>query len=1701
MHIVVHDIQKGQVLITRKSVPTAAKIVAALVSGVVALSVISPASADEAEGVIARDAVSMTTSSSEHSQDSGWYWNLKDSTASKPNWSISAKNAQQPKIDLTNVRSDDSGSTIVVNDQKSYQSITGMGTSVDGSTVGNWWKMDEAHRRSFIKTMLDPVNGMGLNSFRLTIGTSDFTDKNFYTYYDAPNASLNGAAPNWDGDGTNGFSIQQDRDEHIIDFAHAIQQQAAELGVDVSFFASPWTAPGWMKTPTASSQSYPDNSLLLKGGDFNSAYTNDYAKYLVRYVEEYSKEGIPISALTLQNEPLLEINYPSNHMTGTQEVKLATAIKSELTRSTVLNASQRDVKVWAYDHNFDGADAFVAEMKQYPEDWKNVDGLAFHPYGGVPATMGALAASEADKSIHLTERSWWGTTGANWMVDWFRNGSQSYNSWVSMLDSQGKTHHWVGTPDPTPFIQNAADANDVVATPEVYLTSQFSRYVRPGDVRIDSTNGSAATLTNVAFKNPRTGVVTMVVVNQSDKEQSFTAVNNGAQFVSQVPAKQVATYQWSPIDGSRLKDITSDISLADANLSGGGEKSDNGITGLDESSSVEYLVNVRSAGTYKVRYKVKASREDAQDVPISIANAGGVLGTAHYSAANAEASTTQTFITLNKGIQSLKLAFPKGGVDFLGISFEVAPDAQPVPGQLGTGNYADRSGIAVVSDNAQALRKDAYLDYVVDVTRGGKQKVSVEGASDGTGAEDGGIDLYTVDAEGGQTPVGSRIAYGKNAEVELAAGRQTIRVRLSNSGDEFGGLLFGNAVSVSQPVLRESSLKGAVVEVTLLQGAWSHDLDTAQWRLTGAPSGVEYTVARVDDTHAQLTFTTEADVDFDSNITAYLNVSSSQYDGTPDDVLRAPITFTAIDDPETLSAPAAVAYRAGETRITIDGGTFNSAVTKKNATTLSGEISKYVSIASVEVSDPHTLIVKLQWSEQAMYGDLQGDFTLAAAAYDDSDDGGPLHVALRFTGSDEKPSAIALGDSEISLGTEQNKPYRGSASLSDGATRGDYQDYYLDVPQEGDYVVTFSMWDNGQVPNAFKISGGMGLATDNLASISIPNLYNGFGDYKLGLHLAKGQQTLRFELNAEGASMWNLRIKPSSVSQIAGGSNSSTITPEDVDHASTDKVWGIQGSNPSNIGWGEVGSYQDYEINVDEGGVYDIAMEAASGGDGAIAHLQVLDGGTVGQSGELTIPNTGWDGYGVQKLRLTLNPGRHTLRVTTQGTGINYRSLVFTLAQTLETIPVSDKAVALGEDKSYDHQGSLEHGPVKGNYQAFYLDVANEGDYTLDYGFWSNGKSVPEAITISGSAMSDTPVSFPTTGAPATTGARKTLVHLKEGKQTLRVSLDAENVSVWKLNLQPVAVHDIGKVQGSAGQVRLQPGDAIGGSNDKGWGIRDASGDASIAWGDKDSYQEYRVDAANAGRYQFSAKAATATSGAALILSDVAADGSVTELTRVTVPNYGDASYSTTALASFELGKGVHTLRVSSTVPSLNSKYVNLTLLSDAEPTPEPPKVDTAALQALVQQAEQLQAPEGKRYTEASKQALDAAIAAGKSTLGNKDVTQAEVDAAADSLRSAIDGMLLEDIPGGNDGGNGDDNGDNGGGAAKPNDGSGTDNGSQHNNDGKTPQKSKESGAAGKHSGWLAKTGAGIAPVVIALMLAVGASGALLKARGKSGRR
>ena len=101
-----------------------------------------------------------------------------------------------------------------------------MGTSIEEATVNNLSKMDDSVRREFIKNLLDPVNGTGTTLIRLTIGTSDFTARNFYTYFDNKPKDINN--PDWE----NEFSIQKDIDYKIIKTIKEIQEIAKELGVE-----------------------------------------------------------------------------------------------------------------------------------------------------------------------------------------------------------------------------------------------------------------------------------------------------------------------------------------------------------------------------------------------------------------------------------------------------------------------------------------------------------------------------------------------------------------------------------------------------------------------------------------------------------------------------------------------------------------------------------------------------------------------------------------------------------------------------------------------------------------------------------------------------------------------------------------------------------------------------------------------------------------------------------------------------------------------------------------------------------------------------------------------------------------------------------------------------------------------------------------------------------------------------------------------------------------------------------------------------------------------------------------------------------------------------------------------------------------------------------------------------------------------------
>lgn len=488
--------------------------------------------------VLAEDAVISYATSENKPGDGIWYQQELEKTAFL---------SEREPLDITEADQQNI-TTITINPELTYQTMLGVGTSLEESTIHHLKDMESEVRKEFIRYLIDPVNGVGMTLFRLTIGTADFTAEPFYTYYDAVKLdetnSIDGA-PDWYNVTGNGFSVQKDIDLQIVAVVQEVIEIAEELGVEdeIRFFASSWTPPGWMKKQTANSRSYANNELLLKGGQLADEHIEDLAMYYVRYLEEYKKLGITITAITLQNEPMLEIDYPSCKMTATQEGKLAVAIREKLAQSELLK--DEEILLWAYDHNPDAAVSFTKELFAVEGAKEAINGIAFHDYSDPISAMSEVKDTllSDDQVVALTERSVWGTKGADRMIQYFRNGAVSYNAWVTMLDSKIESHQWVGTPDPTLFIRDWQSKTDYWSTPEVALIGQFARFIRPGDIRVESDYGSADTVTSMAYKKADGSALVVICVNQTRSDQAVKLLFDGKQVLDVVPAKQVVTYE------------------------------------------------------------------------------------------------------------------------------------------------------------------------------------------------------------------------------------------------------------------------------------------------------------------------------------------------------------------------------------------------------------------------------------------------------------------------------------------------------------------------------------------------------------------------------------------------------------------------------------------------------------------------------------------------------------------------------------------------------------------------------------------------------------------------------------------------------------------------------------------------------------------------------------------------------------------------------------------------------------------------------------------------------------------------------------------------------------------------------------------------------------------------------------------------------
>lgn len=430
--------------------------------------------------------------------------------------------AQQPALTLTTAASQ-TEQVIELDPSLTYQPFEGAGAAMTESSA--WLilnKLDETARQQLMNDLFTRQgSGIGLSYLRVPMGASDFALRN-YSYSDI--------SPAYSDPELRSFSIEPDLDDVI-----PALRLARSLNPALKLVGSPWSAPAWMKV-----------SKNMNGGALRPEYLAAFAQYHLRFVQAYAEAGVPIDALTPQNEPMHETSgYPTMVMPPEQQAEL---IRDYL--GPALDDAGLDTQIIIFDHNWDLVQ-YPLKVLSDPEAAAYIDGVAFHCYGGDVSAQSVLHQAHPDQPVYFTECS-----GGGWATDWsdnvswnlrtlvignFRNWGRNLILWNLALDeNDGPQNGGCGNCRGVVTI-NQADGS-VTYNEEFTILGHVTKFVDPGAYRIESTAFTQGGPENVAFINPDGSLVLIV---HSTQATTFEVAYAGQRFTYSLPAQGTVTFKWA----------------------------------------------------------------------------------------------------------------------------------------------------------------------------------------------------------------------------------------------------------------------------------------------------------------------------------------------------------------------------------------------------------------------------------------------------------------------------------------------------------------------------------------------------------------------------------------------------------------------------------------------------------------------------------------------------------------------------------------------------------------------------------------------------------------------------------------------------------------------------------------------------------------------------------------------------------------------------------------------------------------------------------------------------------------------------------------------------------------------------------------------------------------------------------------------------
>jgi len=421
-----------------------------------------------------------------------------------------------------------------IRDSVRYQEMDGFGASFleAGLICINDLPVDQ--QEALLRNLFDVKDGAGFSAMKTVIASTDFMSAGpFYSYN-----------PVADDVEMKNFSIERDLGPNgLITYI----KRARRYGKFV------------LQAP----MDFPPDWMLFTYQDVDPHYYDALARYYLKYLQSYDKNGVFIDYLSLFNEPGLYTKIPYTEINRLLRDHVGPLLRKEHIRTRIMagEAPTRENAARNYPIILDDpiTRKYLSVLPYHGYDFKNSDQIAalhkkypqYHLWMTELCHAVGLPESTNLPRDGFADGEFWG----NQIFDDLEASASAWIYWNMILDEKGGP--WSvslphGNPDPNaqqPVVIVDRQTKQITYTGLYYYLAHFSKFVRPGMVRIQ-TLGQRPGIRVISFSSAEGNIVTEIM-NSNKTAATIDLFFHSKVVHLEVPATSIATASWKVLPHER----------------------------------------------------------------------------------------------------------------------------------------------------------------------------------------------------------------------------------------------------------------------------------------------------------------------------------------------------------------------------------------------------------------------------------------------------------------------------------------------------------------------------------------------------------------------------------------------------------------------------------------------------------------------------------------------------------------------------------------------------------------------------------------------------------------------------------------------------------------------------------------------------------------------------------------------------------------------------------------------------------------------------------------------------------------------------------------------------------------------------------------------------------------------------------------------